>query len=273
MESIAMNSAIRFELDGDVGVLTFTSPERLNPLSLDLQSGAREILARVRENSQVRAVLLKGEGRGFCVGADLNSMSGGDEQSTLGERVADIMYTLTNQLILDLQNLAVPVVSVVNGAAAGAGVGLALAADIVVAARSAYFYLPFMPRLGLLPDAGTTWLLQRSIGRSRAMALSLLDERLSAEQAQQWGLVWSVHDDSDVVNAGLALARRLAALPADAAAECRKAFDAAARSTLSEQLAYETERQKELLDRPTFAEGVNAFIEKRKPAFKPRELA
>ena len=84
-----MNSAIRFELDGDVGVLTFTSPERLNPLSLDLQSGAREILARVRENSQVRAVLLKGEGRGFCVGADLNSMSGGDEQSTLGERVAD----------------------------------------------------------------------------------------------------------------------------------------------------------------------------------------
>lgn len=262
-----MNDAVRLDVHGNVGVLTFTNPQRMNPLSADLQSGSREILARIRETGSIRALVVTGEGRGFCVGADLNAMNGGDADQSLGNRVADIMYRLTNQLIMDLQKLPIPVVTVLNGAAAGAGVGLALAADIVVAARSAYFYLPFMPRLGLLPDAGCTWFLQRVVGRSRAMALSLLDERLSAEQAREWGLVWSVHDDGEVLEAGMALARRLAELPPNAARECRQAFDSAARTQLSEQLAYETERQRELLDQPAFAEGVSAFIEKRKPAF------
>lgn len=265
------NSAIRFERDGDIGVVTFTNPRQLNPLSADLQMGFRAILAQVKSDPSVRALVLTGEGRAFCVGADLNSTSdeGGNGKS-LGNRFADTMEATSNQLILELQALPVPVVSAVNGAAAGAGVGLALAADVVVAARSAYFYMPFMPRLGIVPDLGATWFLPRLVGRSRAVAMALLDERLSAEQALQWGLVWSVVDDGELQQAAMSLARRLARLPAHAALEIRRAFDAGSRNELASQLSYETARQRELLDTPAFAEGVCAFLAKRQPVFAAR---
>ncbi|RJG18919.1 enoyl-CoA hydratase-related protein [Massilia cavernae] len=263
------NPAIRFERDGDIGVVTFINTAQLNPLSADLQTGLREILAQVRGDPGVRALVLTGEGRGFCVGADLKSTgdAGGD---SLGNRFADYMEAVTNRLIEELHALRVPVISAINGAAAGAGVGLALAADVVVAARSAYFYLPFMPRLGLVPDMGATWFLPRLAGRSRAIAMALLDERVSAAQALEWGMVWSVVDDAELRPAALALARRLAALPANAALEIRRAFDAGTRNPLVTQLSYETERQRELLDRAEFAEGVNAFLEKRGPVFAVR---
>jgi len=189
---------------------------------------------------------------------------------SLGEQTAQAMEALSNRLIQDIRELPFPVVSAVNGPCAGAGVGLALAADVVVAARSAYFYLPFMPRLGIVPDLGTTWFLERFVGRARAVGLSLLGDRLSAEQAQQWGLIWGAVDDAHLATEALALAQRLARLPAHAAQEIRAVYENAGQASLVDQMRLEAERQRQLIDRPTFAEGVQAFLGKREPVFPPR---
>jgi 2-(1,2-epoxy-1,2-dihydrophenyl)acetyl-CoA isomerase len=256
------------ERHGDVLVLSLHIPERLNPIARELQHALRARLALLREDRSVAALVLTGAGRAFCVGADLSSMGGdADAEGSLGERSYASMESLSNRIIEDLRTLPMPVVSAVNGPAAGAGVGIALAADIVLAARSAYFYLPFMPRLGIVPDLGTTWFLERFVGRARAVGMSLLGEKLSAEQAAQWGLVWACVDDADLKAQALALAQRLARLPAHAAREVRAAYESAGRSTLVEQMRYEAGRQRELLDGAAFAEGVKAFREKREPVF------
>lgn len=257
------------ERHGAVALLRLNIPARLNPLTMPLQQALRAALAELREDRSVRALLITGTGKAFCVGADLGSMSP-PENGSLGAQTADAMESLSNRLIEDLRTLPFPVVSAVNGACAGAGVGVALAADVVLAARSAYFYLPFMPRLGIVPDLGTTWFLERSVGRARAVAMSLLGERLGAEQAAQWGLVWQCVDDADLPAQALAVAQRLAALPAHAAQEIREVYELAGRQTLGEQMRSEAERQRELIDRPTFTEGVQAFLGKREPVFPPR---
>jgi 2-(1,2-epoxy-1,2-dihydrophenyl)acetyl-CoA isomerase len=257
------------ERHGAVALLRLNIPTRLNPLTMPLQQALHAALAELREDRTVRALLITGTGKAFCVGADLGSMSP-PENGSLGAQTADAMETLSNRLIQDLRTLPFPVVSSVNGACAGAGVGVALAADVVLAARSAYFYLPFMPRLGIVPDLGTTWFLERSVGRARAVAMSLLGERLGAEQAAQWGLVWQCVDDADLPAHALAIAQRLAALPAHAAQEIREVYELAGRQTLGEQMRSEAERQRELIDRPTFTEGVQAFLGKREPVFPPR---
>lgn len=166
--------------------------------------------------------------------------------------------------------MPIPVVSAVNGAAAGAGVGVALAGDVVLVARSAYFYLPFMPRLGIVPDLGTTWFLERLVGRACAVGMALLGERLSGEQAAKWGLVWACVDDANLRAEGMAVAQRLARPPSHGVCEIRGIYEAAASQSLIAQLALEAERQRELIDRPDFAEGVRAFLEKREPVFTRR---
>lgn len=257
------------ERHGDVAVLKLNIPQRLNPLAMPLQERLRAELATLAADRSVRALVITGEGKAFCVGADLSSMQPASGQS-LGEQTAQAMEALSNRLIQDIRELPFPVVSAVNGPCAGAGVGLALAADVVVAARSAYFYLPFMPRLGIVPDLGTTWFLERFVGRARAVGLSLLGDRLSAEQAQQWGLIWGAVDDANLTNEALALAQRLARLPAHAAQEIRAVYENAGQASLVDQMRLEAERQRVLIDRPTFAEGVQAFLGKREPVFPPR---
>ncbi|WP_202759090.1 enoyl-CoA hydratase-related protein [Delftia acidovorans] len=279
-----MNSspAIRMERhgnsgdSGEIALIVLQDSARMNPLGRPLQLRLRELLAEVREDTSLRALVLTAEGRGFCVGADLSSMGGaqGGAQAdgrTLGEQTADNMQQLSNRLILDLQQLPVPVVCAINGAAAGAGVGLALAGDVALAARSAYFYLPFLPRLGIVPDLGTTWFIERRLGRARALGLSLLGDRLGAQQAADWGLVWACVDDEALREQALATAARLARLPAGAVLEARRALDHAAASTLEQQLHYEAERQRELVGAPAFMEGVQAFMQKREPVFAPRQ--
>lgn len=258
---------LMYERDGDVEIISFSIPSRLNPLTTTLQQALRERLAQLRDEGEVRAVVLTGAGRSFCVGADLGSMNDSEAGGSLGQRTADAMEALSNRLIEDLCSMPFAVVSAVNGAAAGAGVGVALAADVVLAARSAYFYLPFMPRLGIVPDLGTTWFLERLVGRARAVGMSMLGERLSAEQAAQWGVVWACVEDAELRAQAVSLAHRLARLPAHAVREIRAAYDSAAVQPLVGQLSYEARRQRELLDRPEFAEGVRAFLEKREPNF------
>lgn len=276
-----MNSspAVRMERhgnNGEIALIVLQDSARMNPLGRPLQLRLRELLAEVREDTSLRALVLTAEGRGFCVGADLSSMGGaqGGAQAdgrTLGAQTADNMQQLSNRLILDLQQLPVPVVCAINGAAAGAGVGLALAGDVALAARSAYFYLPFLPRLGIVPDLGTTWFIERRLGRARALGLSLLGDRLGAQQAADWGLVWACVGDEALREQALATAARLARLPAGAVLEARRALDHAAASTLEQQLHYEAERQRELVGAPAFMEGVQAFMQKREPVFAPRQ--
>lgn len=257
--------------DGEVAVLTLNVPERLNPLTSALQTSLCRALADLAADRSVRALVLTGAGRGFCAGADLSAGFAPDSSGrSRGQQAADTMHTLTNRMVRELRALPLPVVCAVNGVAAGGGLGLALAGDVVLAARSAYFYLPFMAKLGIVPDVGSTWFYQRLLGTGRATALTLLADRLPAEKAAAWGLVWDCVDDAQLMTEAMAIARRLAALPAHAALETRAAFEAAAGHTLTEQLAYEAERQRDLLDRPAFSEGVQAFLDKRAPNFAPR---
>ncbi|RYY54214.1 MAG: enoyl-CoA hydratase, partial [Comamonadaceae bacterium] len=190
---------------------------RLNPLGLPLQQQLRAHLAALQADAGVRALVLTGEGKGFCVGADLSSINdapASDDARSVGERTADTMQALSNQLVLDLQRLRMPVVCAVNGAAAGAGAGLALAGDFTLMADSAYLLFPFLPRLGIVPDLGSTWFLERRAGRARAMGAALLGERIGAAQAVAWGLAWSAVPDAALRDQALALAQRLAKLPA-----------------------------------------------------------
>lgn len=266
---MADEDLILIERQGDVAWLRLNIPQRLNPLAQPLQVDMRAQLAALREDRSVRALVITGVGKAFCVGADLGAMRPPSDKS-LGEQTADTMMALSNRLIEDIRDLPFPVVSAVNGPCAGAGVGVALAADMVVASRSAYFFLSFMPRLGIVPDLGSTWFLERFVGRPRAVAMSLLGERISAEQAAQWGLVWACVDDAQLQTQALAMAQRLASLPAYAAQEIRQVFDRAAQQDLPAQLRHEAERQRELIDRPEFLEGVQAFLQKREPRFPPR---
>lgn len=251
---------------GSPATITLNDPAKLNSISVPMQERLLEVLVQLRGDNSVRAAILTGAGRGFCAGADLTAIAPPQGRS-LREFAAEGMDRLLNPIIRAFRELPFPVVSAVNGAAAGAGVGLALAADLVLAARSAYFYLPFLPRLGIIPDAGCTWFLPRLLGPGRTMGLALLGEKLSAEKAERWGLIWECVDDASLPQRARAVASQLASLPSHAALEARRAFDAASRNTLAEQLQYERDRQCELIGGPAFAEGVRAFMEKRPPIF------
>lgn len=264
-----MTGYVRTNREGEVAVVTLCNGERLNPLSVDMQKALLEELNCLAAAGDAGALLLRSEGRAFSVGADLSSMNYDPRDTrTLGDTVHRWMGELTNQIVLTLQAFPCPVVCAVQGPCAGAGVGLALSADIVVAARSAYFYLPFVSRLGIVPDMGTTWFYARLLGRARATALTLLGDRLPAEQAAAWGLIWAAVDDADLQRQALDTARRLAKLPSHATRETRAVYEEAASNTLEGQLEYERGRQRELIDLPTFAEGVRAFLEKREPDFR-----
>lgn len=258
------------EIEDGVATLTLNLPAKLNPIAKELQVELRDALARVTDDKAVRAVVLTGAGKAFCVGADLSAMRAPEAGKTLGDETADWMQALSHPIISGLRNLPVPVVAAVNGPAAGAGVGLALAADVTLAGRSAFFYLPFLPKLGISPDLGCTWFIPRFIGRARAMGMALLDERISAEKAAQWGLIWDCVDDDLLLPEAKKVAQRLARLPAHAVQEARNAFAASERNTLDEQLHYESERQRELIDKPSFGEGVAAFLQKRPAVFEGR---
>lgn len=260
-------------VDDGVATLTLDDGARMNPLTHELLGDALAALETIARDQRVRALVLAASGRGFSAGADLPAMGRALEQPvadaapSLGAQTAELMDTRGHPLVLALRALRVPVVCAMHGVAAGGGVGVVLAADVVVAARSAYFYLPFTPALGLVPDMGCTWFMQRTVGRARSLGLTLLGDRLSAEQAERWGLIWACVDDDALAAQVQSVARRLAALPADAVVQARALHQHAEHATLAQQLDYERDRQRELIDRPEFAEGVRAFLERRAPAF------
>lgn len=253
---------IRLEIDAlGVATLTLARPKLLNALSQHSLAEMLDALDRVRDEG-ARVLLLTGEGRAFCAGADLS-------QSTSAQR-QDMGAGLEmgfNPVLERIVRLPVPVITAVNGGAAGGGCGYALAADICIAARSAYFLQPFA-NIGLVPDVGATWLLPRLVGKARATAMMMLAERIPAEQAEQWGLIYRMVEDASLMTEARVLAERLASGPTVAYALMRQGIRAAMDQSLSETLAMERQNQRLAGMAADHAEGVAAFLEKRKPVFR-----
>jgi 2-(1,2-epoxy-1,2-dihydrophenyl)acetyl-CoA isomerase len=254
---------------GGVLTLTLNRPSALNSLNRALMEQFRDALAVAAADASVRALIITGAGRGFCAGADLVEQADKPPVSR-GQGISDGMTSHFNPLARDLAAFPKPTVAAVNGVAAGGGVGLALACDIVLAARSATFIQVFAPQLGLVPDMGCSWHLPRLVGAARARALALLGDKLTAEKAAEWGLIWQAVDEADLMPQAAALAERLAAGPTLGLVRTREVLAAAFDNDLAAQLDLERRTQFELGNTEDFAEGVRAFMQKRPPQFAGR---
>jgi 2-(1,2-epoxy-1,2-dihydrophenyl)acetyl-CoA isomerase len=258
-------NTIKFEIDGGVATLTLNRPKALNSFTLEMHAEVREAMAQVIDDMGIRCLVITGAGRGFCAGQDLGDRAvttdGGAPE--LGESV-EKNY---NPLIRSIMNLPKPVICAVNGVAAGAGSSIALACDIVLAARSASFIQIFC-KIGLVPDSGGTWNLPRAVGLARAKGLAMLGDRLPAETAEEWGLIWKCFDDETLQEEAKKMATYFAGQPTRALGHIKKLLNVSGTNTLHEQTELEKEAMQELGQSENYREGVAAFKEKRPPVFK-----
>ncbi|HEY0975002.1 MAG TPA: enoyl-CoA hydratase-related protein [Solimonas sp.] len=257
-----------YNVDAGVATIRMNRPAQLNALSLELLAALKQAFDAAADDAAVRAVILTGAGRGFCSGADLaqsvdRAPKGADGKLDIGGPL-DTHY---NPLVERMQTLPKPIIAAVNGIAAGAGCSLALMADMTIAARSAKFLQAFV-NIGLMPDAGGTWILPRLLGPQRAAGFAMLGQPITAEQALAWGLIWEVVDDSALETTAVALATRLAEGPAVALERIKRSLQAATRNDLRTQLQLEREWQRDLGQTGDFIEGVTAFMQKRPARFK-----
>jgi 2-(1,2-epoxy-1,2-dihydrophenyl)acetyl-CoA isomerase len=257
--------AVLYSAEAGVATLTMNRPQVLNALNDELLAGLRDSLARAKADDGVRAVLLTGAGRGFCAGADLAAGAKRegpfDVEQSLRERY--------HPIVLAMRRCPKPVVGAVNGSAAGAGMSLALACDIVLAGESASFLQAFT-RIGLVPDCGSTWLLPRIVGDVRARAIVMLADKIGAQEALQIGLVWKVFPDDRLLGEALDCARRLAQMPTRAYDLIKQALAVSSGNGLAEQLEVEGRLQAQAIATDDHKEGVAAFLAKRPAQFKGR---
>jgi 2-(1,2-epoxy-1,2-dihydrophenyl)acetyl-CoA isomerase len=254
---------IRFDVDAGIGRLTLNRPDKLNSFNVVMHAEVQRALKELPQ-SGARVLILTGAGRGFCAGQDLSdrSVAPGAAAIDLGESI-EKNY---KPLVLALSSLPMPVIAAVNGVAAGAGANIALACDVVVAARSASFVQAFS-KLGLVPDCGGTWTLPRLVGSARALGLTLLGGKLPAEQAAAWGMIWQCVDDAELESTVEALAQQFAVAPTRGLAATKAAIRGSWQRTLAEQLDIERDAQRDLGRSSDYAEGVAAFTAKRIPKF------
>ena len=253
---------------GRIGTITLNRPEVLNAGNRELLEELRDAVEDLGSDRSVRVVVVTGAGRAFCAGADLMTAPWGPDDLSVGEGVAWVLDNGWNPVVRALTTCPKPTVAAVNGVAAGGGVGVALACDLVIAAESASFIQVFGPQLGVIPDVGSTWFLTHLVGQARARALALLGDRLPAAVAAEWGLIWKAVPDEELVPVVMSTADRLAQLDATAAVAIRHALGRTETLTLDQALDHERDMQSELANRQAFVEGVSAFIEKRAPRFE-----
>ncbi len=258
---------ILFGVDGGIARLTLNRPDRLNSFNDAMHAEVRDALGRTRGDGGARVLLLTGAGRGFCAGQDLSdrAVAAGDAPVDLGASI-ERNY---KPLVLGLRSLPMPVICAVNGVAAGAGANIAFACDLVIAARSAIFIEAFS-KLGLIPDTGGTYFLPRLVGTARAMGMALLGEKITAEQAAAWGLIWQCVDDAELAPTAERLATHFAQAPTRGLARTKQALYASGGNTLEAQLDIERDYMRELGASDDYREGVAAFMAKRPPKFSGR---
>jgi 2-(1,2-epoxy-1,2-dihydrophenyl)acetyl-CoA isomerase len=262
---VSSQAVLLDKLEAGVMALTLNRPERLNALNAALVEALSAAIKRAAADPDCRAILITGAGRGFCSGADL-----ADRVVVPGAPRPDLGQSLEkglNPLIRAIRSLPKPVVCAVNGPAAGAGANLALACDIVLAAKSAHFLQAFA-RVGLIPDAGGTFILPRLVGEARARALMMLAEPIAAEKAEAWGMIYRAVDDDDLMGEAHILAERLAAGATHALGLIKRALAASPGASLDAQLDLERDLQREAGTGDEFVEGVRAFLDKRPPDFR-----
>jgi 2-(1,2-epoxy-1,2-dihydrophenyl)acetyl-CoA isomerase len=257
-------SSILFDVNAGYATITLNRPDKLNSFNDAMHAELRDAVSTCESDNEIRAVLITGAGRGFCAGQDLSDRNSGD--APLPD-LGDTLERNYNPLVRRLRALAKPVVCAVNGVAAGAGANMALACDIVLAARSASFIQAFC-KIGLIPDAGGTYTLPRLVGHARALGLSMLGDKLPAEQAAQWGLIWRVVDDDQLMPEAIKLCAHFATQPTHALALMKKALNASLDHNLDQQLEVERNLQRSAGQSEDFREGVKAFLEKRPARFK-----
>jgi 2-(1,2-epoxy-1,2-dihydrophenyl)acetyl-CoA isomerase len=259
--------SLLFQNADGIARITLNRPDRLNSFTSAMHAELRDALAQVAADETARVLLLTGAGRGFCAGQDLS-----DRAVAPGSTPVDLGESIENNyrpLVLGLRNLPLPVVCAVNGVAAGAGANIALACDIVIAARSASFIQAFC-KIGLIPDSGGTYFLPRLLGTARAMGLAMLGDKVGAEQAEAWGLIWKCVDDAQLGTTVDALLAQLAQAPTRGLAAIKRAIYGTSSVGLEDALTVERDLQRELGYSEDYREGVAAFLAKRAPQFKGR---
>jgi 2-(1,2-epoxy-1,2-dihydrophenyl)acetyl-CoA isomerase len=262
--NMAFNT-IEFTIDEGVATLTLNRPKSLNSFTAGMHAEIRQVMQQVIDDPDIRCLVITGAGRGFCAGQDL-----GDRAMTSDGGVPDVGASVEknyNPLIRSIMELPKPVICAVNGVAAGAGASIALACDIVLAARSASFIQIFC-KIGLIPDSGGTWNLPRAVGLARAKGLALLGDKLPAEKAEAWGLIWKCVADEALQEEAQKMALYLATQPTTALGRIKKLLQESGTNTLPEQLELERQAMQELGQSHDYREGVAAFLEKRPPVFK-----
>ena len=255
---------IEYRIEDDLAVVCLNRPDQLNCFNKEMHAELRDVLTNKIVKGTQRCLLISGNGRAFCAGQDLNERKfDPDNPPDLGES----LNTNYNPLINTITSLEIPVICAVNGIAAGAGIGIALACDIVVAGRSAEFIFSFS-KVGLGLDSASSWSLPRLVGLPRAKALTMLSERLTAERAEEWGMIWKCYDNDKLMEEALSIAHYLSEQPTRGLAFIKQELNVSMSNTLEQQLALEAKLQKLAGNTEDYREGVMAFFEKRKPEFK-----